>query len=208
MISFEINNNIINGVQIDEYCKQHCKSCIHNCVCDNKNKEGLITYFEGLKVSKNNSALFDNVEFVCPYHKEEEKSSYSDFDKMYQQVLNNISKKNEIQRLKELIDCEYKNDENGSSNNNNKLNEIQIGNYKTLGKRLLFYIIQLQINVIDKETITKKELIDLMLTFEDMLYKDEQLFGIAYETGVDRTITEASKNLSKEWKNEIREECK
>ena len=41
--------------------------------------------------------------------------------------------------------------------------------------------------------------------FEDMLYVDEQIFGIAYETGVDRTIVEASKNLSKEWKNEIRE---
>lgn len=107
--------------------------------------------------------------------------------------------------LKELIDCEYKNNGNDSNNNNNKLNEIQIGNYKTLGKRLLFYVIQLQINAIDKETITKKELIDLMLTFEDMLHVDEQIFGIAYETGVDQTIVEASKNLSKEWKNEIRE---
>lgn len=101
MIGFELNNNVINGVQIDEYCKQHCESCIHNCVCDNKNKEGLITYFEGLKVSKNNSALFDNVEFVCPYHKEEEKNDYSDSNKMYQQILDNSRKKNEIQELKD-----------------------------------------------------------------------------------------------------------
>ena len=65
-----IGNETINNIPIEDYCKQHCESCIHNCVCDIKNKDGLVAYFKGLKVSKNNSALFDDVEFECPYHKE------------------------------------------------------------------------------------------------------------------------------------------
>lgn len=114
-----INTETINNISIEDYCKQHCESCIHNCVCDNKNKEGLITYFEGLKVSKNNSALFDNVEFVCPYHKEEEiqlEIKSNEFLKSYQKAVIEQYKQQIATLTKENKELKIKNKELKSSN--------------------------------------------------------------------------------------------
>ena len=96
------------------------------------------------------------------------------------------------QGLKDLLDCEFK---------PNKAEKTD--NYKVLGKRQLFYTVQRNIEVIKSKTITKQELIELMLTIEQLLQIDEKIFGIIYEDEIDKTIVEDSKNLSLKWKQEI-----
>ena len=97
------------------------------------------------------------------------------------------------QGLKDLLDCEY--------NTNKKIENIE--KYEVFGQREIFYYIQKNIDAIKEKTISKKELIKLMLAFEEIISSNEKLFGIYYKGEIDKDIVLDSKNLSKIWKQEI-----
>lgn len=143
---------------------------------------------------------------------------------------NGWCKKKSIQGLKNITDCEFKNNnieilgkikdiecKEYESNNLNfndgsiipdhtKKEEVDTGAYKVMGKREMFWNIQLQMLGIDEDSSIEdkyKALKQIMVNSEQTLLIDEKIWGIAMDYSIDEDVVEESKFISKKWKEEV-----
>lgn len=114
---------------------------------------------------------------------------------------NGWCKKKSIQGLKNISECEFKNNSVIEDDE-----EFDSGMYKQFGKREMFHAIQGQMIGIDRDESIEdkfKILKQVMVNLEQMLQAEESIHGIAMEYSIDEDIHKDSMAISNKWLNEV-----
>ena len=114
---------------------------------------------------------------------------------------NGWCKKKSIQGLKNITECEFKNNSTVKDEE-----EFDNGMYKQFGKREMLHNIQMQMLGIENDSAIEdkfKTLKQVMVSLEKMLLAEESIHGIAIEYSIDEDIHKDSMAISDEWLNEV-----